>query len=413
MNWRDALRTAVDRLVVHPLQTTLSLLAVAVGILALVGVSAFVEGVARVIHSGVSIFGPRSILVHRLSPAKAFSEKYWQEVQRRPYLTLRDAEAIRRHASAVESTGIYLGIQPMPVTVIVSHGTQKTAPMLLRGVDERVLELLQLPLAEGRGFTAEEVRAGRRVVIIGQATKEALFPEASPLGRTVRLDGIPFQVVGVLGRLPQVLGFNPNLFVLIPHTVYRRYSPRWEEFAAVAALARSEGSVWTAVDQVTAVMRWRHRLRPDQSDDFEVITQRAYLEFWQSIEAVVRMASLLISSVALLVGGIGITAVMVVAVTERTREIGLRKALGARPRDIALQFLLETLSLTLLGGLLGIGLSVGVLLLLRHGAGLSVAFTLQPFGTGVVMAVLTGVAAGMYPAVRASRLDPVEALRYE
>jgi putative ABC transport system permease protein len=160
-------------------------------------------------------------------------------------------------------------------------------------------------------------------------------------------------------------------------------------------------------------MRWRHRLRPDQPDDFEIITQRAYLEFWQNIERVLRWASFLVSSVALLVGGIGITAVMVVAVTERTREIGLRKALGARPRDIALQFLLETLSLTLLGGFIGISLSVGVLLLLRHGAGLPVAFTLQPFGTGVVMSVLTGVAAGMFPAVRASRLDPVEALRYE
>lgn len=412
MNWRDALRMAVDRLAVHPLQTALSLLAVAVGILALVGVSAFVEGVAQTINAGVSLFGPRTILVHRLSPAKAFTEKYWLEVQRRPYLTLRDAAAIERHASAVESTGIYLGIQPMPVTVIVSYETQKTAPMLLRGVDERVLELLQLNLAEGRGFTAEEVRAGRRVVLIGQATKEALFPDTSPVGRTVRLDGIPFQVVGVLERLPQVLGFNPNQFVFIPYTVYRRYSPRWEEFAAVATLARSERVVWTAVDQITAIMRWRHRLRPDQPDDFEIITQRAYLEFWQNIESFIRLASFLISSVALLVGGIGITAVMVVAVTERTREIGLRKALGARPRDIALQFLLETLGLTLLGGLLGIGLSVGVMLLMRK-AGLPVAFTLQPFGTGVVMAVLTGVAAGMYPAVRASRLDPVEALRYE
>ncbi|GBC84528.1 Macrolide export ATP-binding/permease protein MacB [bacterium HR11] len=412
MNWRDALRMAVDRLSAHPLQTALSLLAVAVGILALVGVSAFVEGVARVINSGASLFSPRSVLVHRLSPAKAFNEKYWLEVQRRPYLTLRDAAAIQRHASAVESTGIYLGIQPIPVTVIVSYGTQKTAPMLLRGVDERILELLQLNLAEGRAFTAEEVRAGRRVVLIGQVTKAALFPDTSPLGRTVRLDGIPFQVVGVLGRLPQVLDFNPNQFVFIPYTVYRRYSPRWEEFAAVATLARSERVVWTAIDQITAIMRWRHRLRPDQPDDFEIITQRAYLEFWQNIEAVIRLTSFLISSVALLVGGIGITAVMVVAVTERTREIGLRKALGARPRDIAVQFLLETLSLTLLGGLLGIGLSVGVMLLMRQ-AGLPVAFTLQPFGTGVVMAVLTGVAAGMYPAVRASRLDPVEALRYE
>lgn len=413
MNWRDAWRMALERLAVHPLQTALSLLAVAVGILALVGVSGFVEGVARVIHAGASLFGPRSIVVHRLSPAKAFNQKYWEEVQRRPHLTLRDAEAIERHASAVESAGIYLGIQPIPVTVVISHDGQRTTPMLLRGVDERVLDLLQLNLAEGRGFTAEEVRAGRRVVILGQATKEALFPQESPVGRTVRLDGIPFRVVGVLGRLPQVLGFNPNLFVFIPYTVYRRYSPRWEEYAAVATLARTERLFDTATDQVTAVMRWRHRLRPDQPDDFELITQRAYLEFWQRVEAVLRLVSFLVSSVALLVGGIGITAVMVVAVTERTREIGLRKALGARPRDIALQFLLETLSLTLLGGLLGIGLSVGVLLLLRHGAHLPVAFAPQSFGLGLFMSVLTGVAAGMYPAVRASRRDPVEALRYE
>ena len=284
--------------------------------------------------------------------------------------------------------------------------------------------MFHVDIEQGRFFTEGEVSHRRRTVVIGQGPNDALFPNIDPIGKTVRIANQPYTVIGVMGPRPGVGGFSADQdnFVVIPHTAYQKQfglritRMRRGTFLAltITAVPREGVARDDALRDVERVMRIRHGLRLDEPNDFDMLTQDAALRLWDRVSGATFLALVAISSIALLVGGIGVMAIMTISVKERTREIGTRKAIGARRREILWQFLLEASFLTGIGGVLGIILGSAIGLGVHYATGFPVS--LLPwwsFALGIGFSSLVGIVFGLFPAVRASALDPIEALRYE
>jgi putative ABC transport system permease protein len=279
-------------------------------------------------------------------------------------------------------------------------------------------------MAAGRFFTASEVQHRRPVIVLGKTPGEALFPNGDPIGKVVRLGPERYTVVGVLGPRPSMGGLNAGQdeIAIIPQTTYQkqfgiravRVGRRGELRNIFIAAVPSEGVPREqAMRQLEEIMRVRHGLRLDEPNDFDLVTQDAVLAVWDQISRATFLGLVVISSIALMVGGIGVMAIMMISVTERTREIGVRKALGARRQEILWQFLIEAVVLTSIGGVLGIVLGSAVGLSVHFISGFPVSLPWWSFALGIGFSASVGVLFGMIPAVNASRLDPIEALRYE
>jgi putative ABC transport system permease protein len=305
----------------------------------------------------------------------------------------------------------------------VFYRSERTKTIAVMGTTEKFPQISFLTLEQGRFYTPSEVEHRRNVVVLGQTPFKALFPNTDPIGKTVRVGRHAFTVVGVVGPRPSVGGFNMGVddFVVMPYTTFQkvygwdaRRSTR-SSFRAITivALPREGVSREVAIREVETLMRIRHNLKLNQENDFDIGTQDVALKVFEQVTKYIYLGLVVISSIALMVGGIGVMAIMMISVTERTREIGVRKALGARRREILWQFLLEAVVLTGVGGVLGIlvgiGIGVAVTLLTR----LPVSLSWESFAIGISFSSVVGIAFGMLPAMRASRLDPIEALRYE
>ena len=268
------------------------------------------------------------------------------------------------------------------------------------------------------------------MVLLGYGPWQSLFPNTDPVGKTVRIAGNQFTVIGVLGKRPSPGGFSTEVddFADIPYSAHEKYwgkvlrgsarisansfNPAVFRTAMIAVVPR-EGMREAALREVEAQMRVRHRLKLDEANDFDLVTQDAVLKVWEQISSATFLALVVISSIALMVGGIGVMAIMMISVTERTREIGVRKALGARRREILWQFLIEAAFLTSVGGVLGIIFGSGIGLVVHWLTAFPVSLTWWSFAIGIAFSASVGIFFGLYPAIKAARLDPIEALRYE
>jgi putative ABC transport system permease protein len=281
----------------------------------------------------------------------------------------------------------------------------------------------------GRLFTREEVEHRRQVVVLGQTPYQSLFPNTDPLGKRVRIGSNEFTVIGVAGKRPSPGGFNVGAddYAVIPYSTHEKFYGRvvrtratgggitgaMFRSAMIVAVPREGYTRDQAMREVEEVLRVRHNLRLDQPNDFDLVTQDVALGVWQQISQATFLALVVISSIALMVGGIGVMAIMMISVTERTREIGVRKALGARRREILWQFLIEAAFLTSMGGVLGIAFGSAIGLVIHWISGFPVSLPWQSFAIGIGFSASVGIFFGLYPAIKASRLDPIEALRYE
>jgi putative ABC transport system permease protein len=291
------------------------------------------------------------------------------------------------------------------------------------GTSERYLELQNLVIESGRFFTSVELEQRRPVIVLGQTPVQALFPNVDPIDKTVRLGLHQYRVIGVLAPQPSLGGLASNAddLAIIPHTAYQKhFGLRAVSFGRgemrpimLGAVPYDGVTVEQAMREIEDVMRVRHGLRLDQPNDFDLVTQDAVLNLWEQVSQATFLVMIAISSIALMVGGIGVMSIMTISVTERTREIGVRKALGARRVEILWQFLLEAVFLTSAGGVLGILIGASVGLAIHYGTGFPVSLPWWSFAIGIGFSASVGVFFGMVPAVRASRLDPIEALRYE
>ena len=422
---REVVLLALDSLRTNMLRSALTILGVVIGIMAIVGMTSLIRGFDESLRDSIRELGPNTIFVAKFSGVSLAAGNNYAELLRRPNLTIDDATAIEKLAPSAGLVDIWLGAGGPPTQTRVFYRSDRTKQLDVLGATEHFASINFLDLHAGRFFTEGEVSRRRNVVVLGQMPFQALFGERGihPIGRRVRIGPAQYTVIGVVGARPSAGGFDlgQDDFVVIPETTYRKQfgiqiftrGGGTHQSVLLAVAPRVDGAREALVAEVEEIMRIRHGLTLDEPNDFDIVTQDAALDVWEQVSQATLLALIAISSIALMVGGIGVMAIMMISVTERTREIGLRKALGARRRDILCQFLAEAVVLTSLGGILGIALGSAIGIAISLATGFPVSLPWWSFALGLGFSAAIGIFFGMVPAFRAARLDSIEALRHE
>jgi len=420
--WREVFVMALDTLRTNKMRSALTILGVVIGITSIVGMTSLIRGFDESLRDMIRELGPNTIMLSKASAVSLAGGADFAEIMRRPNLTVDDAKAIEKLAPSVGIVDIWMGQGIGGQTVgRVSYEGQRTPTLGVLGATEQFAAVNFVKLAFGRFFTESEVQRRRRVVVLANNPYQALFAPSGldPIGKKVRIDAVEYTVVGVLGKRPSPFP-QADDFVVIPQTTHQvvfstnaRRAFGGGGSATITIVPVETATREQAAAEVEEIMRIRHGLKLDEPNDFEIGGQDAILRLWDQISRAVFLALVVISSVALMVGGIGVMAIMMISVTERTREIGVRKALGARRQEVLLQFLSEAAVLTSVGGVLGILCGSGIGVAISFATGFPISLPWWSFAIGLGFSAAVGIFFGMVPAVRASRLDPIEALRHE
>jgi putative ABC transport system permease protein len=415
--WRavgENLWLALDTLRTHKFRSLLTVLGVLIGTTTVIAVASIITGLDRQLVQAAEQFGTRVVWVYKLQLGAP--HRLTREERLRKPLTYDDAMAIKEQCPAVEEVSVALfndmsefGLPPSAA----HYKGREMAGAQFMGVDANYLALANSSLADGRFFTQTDDLHRRDVTVIAANVIEELFQHEDPVGKTIVVDGHAFEVIGTLNKFKGVLGDSPDdRDIFIPYWTYKKLYPAAKDHF-ISALAY-RGRMDQAQDEIEGVMRRRRHVKPSEPDNFGVATAESLISEFRQIISTVGLVMVVISSIGLLVGGIGVMDIMLVSVTERTREIGVRKAVGARQRDIAWQFLLEAITLTGSGGLIGITagwlLSFAIRSLVPS---LPSTVPLWSVVTGFMVSTGVGLFFGLWPALKAARLDPIAALRYE
>jgi putative ABC transport system permease protein len=414
MNLLEGVRLALSTIRTNKLRAFFTVLGTVVGVTFLIAVITLIEGMNSYVEKEFkgAIYGVNTVLVRRF-PAVTTSgdSELWREYMRRPRITIDESEWI---AERMATPGI-VSMRAFRTGTVHGAGGERLENVEVAGANAEYFEARDLKLDAGRAFSRQEAAAGTPVVVLGSDVAEALFPGRNPLGREVRIQQFPYRVIGVLERKGSLLGMSMDNLVVAP---LRSNLNGWvnRERNAVGELSYrvpEAGLIRPAMNEIETLMRIRRGLRPSEQNDFVVETAEEAMEFWNRIRSILLLALPALVAISLVVGAIVIMNIMLVSVAERTREIGVRKSLGARRRDILLQFLIEASTLSAAGAVLGIG--AGILLAKGVQAASPIPASVAPWSIvlAVVLGVGVGLAAGVYPAWRASRLDPIVALRSE
>jgi putative ABC transport system permease protein len=413
MNWREGVRLAFVQIRAQKLKSFFAVIGVIIGVMFLMTVVSIVEGMNTYIEQDLAtaIFGVNTVTVSR-TPEVQFSgdPDEWRAQQRRPLLTFADAEAIRAGLTVDAVVGVASGGGGR---LLAESGTEIENVRVI-GASAEVFRIRSYDIERGRAFNALEDRLGEPVIVLGSEAAAELFGPLDPLGRTVRVNRVPFRVIGVLEEQGSLFGMSMDNMAIAPaHSPMKRFvSPRNSVDDILVRTNREEDLERAMVD-IEAVMRVRHRLRPAEPNDFAIETAEETLEFWGRISRMLLIAFPGLVAIALVVGGIVIMNIMLVSVVERTREIGIRKAVGARRRDIHLQVLVEAAALSATGAAIGVGIGIGLAQIVRAVSPLPASVAPLWIFVSVGVATGVGILAGIYPAARAARFDPVVALRAE
>jgi putative ABC transport system permease protein len=395
----------LQALAAHKLRSLLTTLGIVIGVGTVIALLTLIQGVDKYMADELGELGAHTVIFERYG--LTMSRDDWLEVRKRKRLTMSDAEAIAR------GTPTATAVVPVVTTMRDVRRRDRTVEeVLVRGTAESYQDIHDVELQEGRFLTSTEVAHRSFVAVIGYKVWENLFPGESAEGKRIKIGGWPFRVVGVATKKGSMFDFDMDNMIMIPAgSLLKAFGHH--RSVSIEVQAPSEDLMDRTVDEATAALRRSRRLRPGEPDDFGIISQSMLMEIYRNITRVAYIVMIGVGGLSLLVGGIGIMNIMLVSVTERTREIGVRKALGASRGDIRWQFLIESLTLSAVGGGLGILLGFGVALLIGAVTPLPQAVTGWSVLLGTVFSSAVGLFFGIYPATRAALLDPIVALRYE
>jgi putative ABC transport system permease protein len=407
----DNVRLAVGTLWVNPLRSMLTLLGVVIGVATVVSMMALIEGLRVKVTRDLSQLGADAFTVSKWPGGINFGRIDWRRFQQRPPFRLSDVQLIRESCPAVKTASGQAGFGAFKV---VSDRAETSPNVFTMGATAEWIDTSGvIGIAEGRFYSPSEVDEERPVVVLGSEVAAQLFPGQSSIGEMVRISGKMLRVIGVLTKRGKFLGlFNMDNMVVLPLTTALEDFGK-DHNVRINVMADSSELVQRAQDEVTAVLRRRRNVTPGAPNNFEIDTNESVTRTLNSLSRVIAAGGAGICLLSLIVGGIGILNIMLVSVTERTREIGIRKALGAKRSRILGQFAIEAVTLSFIGGLIGLGLGFGISFLARWALGFPTVVPTWAVVLALAMSSGVGLVFGIYPEARAARLDPVEAMRSE
>jgi len=407
MNLSEAVAISASSLWAHKLRSILTLVGVVIGVAAVIAVVSLINGAnqyvaTRVFRLGADVFGLSK------QPSIITNVDDWLEFQKRKRITYDDFEAVRGLCKSCKEIGASLGGR-----IEVKSGLNSLKDTNLRAWTPQMAQLYDVDLVSGRHMTEEDMRGAAPVCVIGNDLIENLMPGIDPIGKEIRWNNIPCEVIGYGSKQGSALGNSLDNWIIIPLTTYNKNYGTQQDSLRITSRAGSAAKIQDSVDEVRQIMRGRHHLAYAKPDDFAIETSDSFLSLWKDISSSFFAVMIAIASISLVVGGIVIMNIMLVSVTERTREIGVRKALGARRSDILLQFLIESSTISVIGGAIGVLCGVLVASVITWVFALPSSVQLWSVISGLIVALSVGLFFGTYPASKAAKLDPVEALRSE
>src|SRR5215471_8196391 len=405
MNFAEAIYIALSSLRANRLRSLLTLLGIVIGVMAVIAVVSIISGLNDYVANKIFNLGPDVVTVSRTSPVISSFED-WVENQKRKNLYLDDMDAIQSTCSDCKFVGAAVNARGR-----VKFGREYVESQI-QGNTAHVPTILGTELDGGRFFTEYDVDHARNVCVIGSDVVDNLFPFVDPIGKTLTLDDRPFEVIGVGTKQGAVLGQSRDNWVTIPLSIHQKmYGAR--RSVTIYAKALDEKHLQAVESQLRLTLRARRHIAYKSKDDFALNTNDNFLQIWANISRAFFAVTIGIASISLVVGGIVVMNIMLVSVTERTREIGIRKATGARRHDILVQFLVESATLAMVGGIIGILLGGSIALAISYFTPLPASIKWWAVALGLTVSTTVGLFFGIYPATKAANLDPIVALRYE
>jgi putative ABC transport system permease protein len=409
--FREIFGMAVDSIRTHKLRSFLTVLGIVIGVMTVIGMVSVIQGLNKSFLTELEAAGSDLILIQKFDPVQVGERT--EEERKRKDLTFDDADAIRKNCPLVKNVAVSLTaslVEPLEV----KYRNASSDSSIVIGINEMwpVVYSIYLP-REGRFLTQSEILRSSRSCVLGSELADILFPHMNPLGKEIRIGAEKFTVVGVLSKRGQMFGQSRDNIVGIPITALMKYFPYDKESIQIGAVPRRHGEIGETIQEITNYLRRQRKVAYGEPNDFAIFTQETLLDLYNQLTGAAFLVMIVISSIGLMVGGIGVMNIMLVSVKERTREIGIRKALGARSGDIMKQFLIEAIVLTGGGGILGIGVGFLIALAVKSATPLPATVTPWSVVAGFAVSVAIGLFFGIFPARKAARMDPIVSLRYE
>ena len=409
--FKEITRMAFESLRTHKLRSFLTLLGIMIGVMTVIGMVAIIQGLNRSVIGELESIGSDLIFVGKHEPIQMGHRS--EEERKRKDLTLEDAMAIERECSLVKAVAVDITADFWE-SIPIKYQNIKSLDSIILGMNEKFPRVLSVYLPEeGRFLVESDITHSTKVCVLGSELNDTLFPHTNALRKDIRIGPEKFTVVGILEKRGSIFGQSQDNFVGIPITTLMKYFPYDLEFLEITAVPKKHGYIEETIDQITNVLRKRRKVGFGKPNDFVISTQGTFVDLYNQITGAVYMVMVVISSIGLLVGGIGVMNIMLVSVKERTREIGIRKAIGARSADILKQFLIEAIFLTGTGGALGVIIGFAIAFLVRAATPLPASVTSWSIVLGLFVSISVGLFFGIFPARKAASLDPIVCLRYE
>jgi putative ABC transport system permease protein len=405
MQFIESILMALSSLKSNKLRSILTLIGVIIGVMTVIAVASIIAGMNRYVSDKISTMGSTTFIIDRMGII--MSDEEWWEAMKRKMLTLEDMEALRENCQACEEVGAR-----MYTLRKVKYKNQYLSDVGIAGATANLPQISSIDVEYGRHITELEEIHRRQVVFVGWEIVDKLFPNVDPLGKEIKIGGRGFTIVGVAEKRGSFLGQNQDNFVLIPVTTFLKVFGTRRNLDILVKTSDLE-SMREAQDQARVILRLRRKVPRDKPDDFAIMTADTFMQLYRNFTSTAYLVMIGVSSIALVVGGIVIMNIMLVSVTQRTREVGIRKAMGARKRDILWQFLVEAVTVAAVGGIIGIIMGTAIAKIVSATTPLPSAVELWSVILGLLISSSVGIFFGIFPAMKAARLNPIEALRYE